>query len=140
MAQTDRLFIEDSRRPSATLRRADTFMRRLKGLLGQAGLQAEEGLWIVPCTSVHTFFMRFPIDVAFVDREGRIVKVVEHMGAGRLAFARGAKSVIELAAGSARRMGLATGQRLERSCAVDDDRARRPLTAASLRNRGGSRD
>lgn len=131
MVLDDRLFIAGSARPSAALRRADTFFRRLRGLLGKKDLNVEEGLWIVPCTSVHTFFMRFSIDVVFVDDEGRIVKLVEHLAAGRLAFARRAVSVVEFAAGGTSRMGLATGQRLEWSSVAKA--GRRPLTAASLR-------
>ena len=113
------------------LRRADTFVGRLRGLLGRSGLPADEALWIVPCTSVHTFFMRFPIDVAFIDDEGRIVKLVEHLGSGRLSFAGRAKSVLEFAAGSASRMGLSAGQQLEWSTVGGTGRS--PLTAASLR-------
>jgi uncharacterized membrane protein (UPF0127 family) len=57
------------------LREARTPWSRLVGLLGRNHLPEGEGLLIVPCSSVHTFFMRFPIDVAFLDREGRVVKV-----------------------------------------------------------------
>ncbi len=127
-----RLFRKDASVASATLRKADTFFGRLRGLLGQSGLPADEVLWIVPCTSVHTFFMRFPIDVAFIDDEGTIVRLVEHLGSGRLAFAGRARSVLEFAAGSAVRLGLAAGEQLEWSAALGAGRS--PLTAGSLRS------
>jgi uncharacterized membrane protein (UPF0127 family) len=57
------------------LREARTPWSRLVGLLNRNHLPEGEGLLIVPCSSVHTFFMRFPIDVAFLDREGKVVKV-----------------------------------------------------------------
>lgn len=53
---------------------ADTFLSRLKGLLGKNFLQPGEGLIIKPCSSIHTFFMRFPIDAVFVDKRNRVVK------------------------------------------------------------------
>jgi uncharacterized membrane protein (UPF0127 family) len=49
---------------------ATSLAARSYGLLGKASLPAGEGLWLKPCTSVHTFFMRFTIDVLFVDQEG----------------------------------------------------------------------
>ncbi len=54
---------------------AETFWKRLKGLLGKKELPAGEALVIVPCRSVHTFFMRFPIDVLFLDQQQRIVSL-----------------------------------------------------------------
>lgn len=93
--------------------RADTFGARLKGLLGRAGLEAEEGLWIEPCDSVHTFFMRFPIDVAFLDREGVVVAAAERLVPWRATriHAR-ARSCVELAAGVLGRYGVRPGARL----------------------------
>jgi uncharacterized membrane protein (UPF0127 family) len=52
---------------------------RLRGLLGRSALAPDEGLWIRPCTGVHTFFMKFEMDVAFLDRKGRVIKVVSRM-------------------------------------------------------------
>src|SRR5215472_3491961 len=48
---------------------------RRKGLLGRDGLADGEGLWIVPCEAVHTFWMRFPIDLIYLDRKHRVVKI-----------------------------------------------------------------
>jgi uncharacterized membrane protein (UPF0127 family) len=85
---------------AARTRRADTFFSRLKGLLGSERLLEEEGLIIFPCNSVHTFGMRYAIDVLFVDKQNRIIKIVEEMGPGRMAGAFRASFVIELPAGT----------------------------------------
>src|SRR4051812_24948280 len=91
---------------------AATPLRRMKGLLGRRALDEREGLLIRPTSSIHMFFMRFPIDAVFLDRELAVRKVVPELKPWRIAFARGAKSVVELAAGEAGRRGIATGDRL----------------------------
>jgi uncharacterized protein len=73
---------------------------RRKGLLGRDSLPARTGLVIAPCSSIHTFFMRFTIDVVFVARDGRVVKVCRHFRPWRMAAALSAFAVIELPAGS----------------------------------------
>jgi len=73
---------------------------RKRGLLGRDSLDAGTALLIAPCSSVHTFFMRFPIDVIFVDRSGRVRKTYAAMPARRIAFAWGGFVAIELAAGA----------------------------------------
>jgi hypothetical protein len=78
---------------------ADTSARRNKGLLGRAGLGAGEGLWIVPCEAVHTFAMKFAIDLIYLDRKHRVVKVRQAVRPGRISGAFRAHSVIELAPG-----------------------------------------
>jgi len=55
---------------------ADRLWCRVKGLLGKTGLPSGSGLVLKPCNSIHTFFMRFPIDVIFVDRNSRVVKTL----------------------------------------------------------------
>lgn len=84
---------------------------RMRGLLGRATLPAGEGILLRPAGSVHTFFMRFPIDVVFCDRDLRIVKVVRGLKPWRMAAALGAKVTIELAVGAA--TGLEPGDRLQ---------------------------
>ena len=91
---------------------ADTFGARLRGLMGRRGLAEEEGLLIRPASSIHTFFMRFPIDVVFVDRDDAIVKVVANLRPWRLAWAKGADRTLELPAGSCEATELARGGRL----------------------------
>jgi len=73
---------------------------RRKGLLGRDHLPCGEGLWIVPCEAVHTFWMRFPIDLVYLDRKHRIVKTRSHVGPWRLSACLRAHSVIELPAGT----------------------------------------
>ncbi len=91
---------------------ADTPWTRLRGLLGRRRLEADEGLLLRPAGSVHMLFMRFPIDVVFLDREDTIVKVVPGLRPWRFAAARRAKRTLELAAGAASRARLAPGDRL----------------------------
>jgi uncharacterized membrane protein (UPF0127 family) len=86
---------------------------RKRGLLGRDGLADGAALIIAPCSSVHTFFMRFPIDVIFADRAGRVVKTYASLGARRIAFAWGGFAAIEMAAGSLSRSPVRAGDLLE---------------------------
>ena len=90
-------------------------LSRMKGLLGRRQLSPGEGLLLQPAWSIHTFFMRFPIDAVFLDREQRVVKVAAGLPPWRTAAAGRARAVLELAAGEAERVGLAPGARLEQS-------------------------
>lgn len=92
---------------------ADSGKRRNKGLLGRDSLPSGDGLWIVPCESVHTFFMRFPIDLVYLDKEHRIRKVRSAVGAWRLSACLTAHSVIELPAGTIRATETQRGDRVE---------------------------
>jgi hypothetical protein len=83
------------------------------GLLGRAGLARDEGLLITPCTSIHTFFMRFAIDVLYLDRNHVVVKAVRAMRPFRLsACLRGAHSVLELPVGVIEASGTQAGDQL----------------------------
>jgi uncharacterized membrane protein (UPF0127 family) len=82
------------------------------GLLGRRSLPAGKGLLIRPASSVHTFFMRFPIDVVFLDRNGVVVGIRHEVRPWRAAFARGGRSVLELSAGEAARTGVRVGDQL----------------------------
>jgi len=55
---------------------AETFFKRSKGLLGKKNLPTGQALVLMPCNSVHTFFMRFPIDIAFIDKYNKVVKII----------------------------------------------------------------
>ena len=79
---------------------ADSAARRSKGLLGRTGLEPGQGLWIVPCESVHTFFMKFPIDLVYLDRKNRVKKARSSVGPWRLSACLSAHSIIELPAGT----------------------------------------
>src|SRR3712207_6515464 len=88
---------------------ADKPLSRLKGLLGRSELRPGEGLLLRPASAIHTCFMRFPIDVVFLDREWRVVRVADGIAPWRAASSRGAKAVLELPAGESARRGLAPG-------------------------------
>lgn len=92
---------------------ADSSAARRMGLLKHEGLGKGEGLWILPCEAVHTFWMKFPIDVIFVNRKKRVTKIVSHMKRSRIAFSIRAQSVIELPAGTAEATGTEVGDVLE---------------------------
>ncbi len=80
---------------------ADGWLTRLRGLIGHSELAPGEGMIIEPCSSIHTFFMGFPIDVVFVSREGRVLRVAPAVPPWRVGpVARGARYVIELPAGA----------------------------------------
>lgn len=85
---------------------------RNRGLLGRSSLPDERALIIAPCSSIHTFFMQFPIDVAFVARDGQIVRARQALGPWRLQMSPGAFAVVELAAGTLRRTGTRVGDYL----------------------------
>ena len=91
---------------------ATTAITRITGLLGRAELPEREGILLQPASSIHTAFMRFAIDVVFLDRELNVVGVESDVPPWRAAGRRGAKAVLELAAGEARRRGVAPGERL----------------------------
>src|SRR5215813_8806623 len=78
---------------------ANTFFKRLRGLMFRRRLAEAEALWLLPCNSVHTFWMLFAIDVIFLDRQLRIVKLVENMRPFRLTKPHlAARSVLEISA------------------------------------------
>jgi uncharacterized membrane protein (UPF0127 family) len=85
---------------------------RNRGLLGRDGLD-DEALVIAPCNAVHTFFMKFAIDVLFVDKSGKIVKLAPAVRPWRLAGALRGFATIEMAAGTAERTATRPGHRLE---------------------------
>jgi uncharacterized protein len=85
---------------------------RNKGLLGRHALAPGSAMILAPCSSVHTFFMKFPIDIVFVARDGRVVKIRSRCGPWRLAFGVGAFAVIELPAGAVEASGTRVGDRL----------------------------
>ena len=91
---------------------ADTSAKRRIGLLKHSGLAPGQGLWIAPCESVHTFFMKFPIDLVYLDRSRKVRKVRHAVPAWRLSACLTAESVLELPAGTARRTGTEAGDQL----------------------------
>jgi uncharacterized protein len=93
---------------------AKTFGARFMGLMGQTELPIGHGLHIAPCSSIHTFFMRIPIDAVFLDPAGKVVKVLGALAPWRMsAVYFGAHSVLELPAGVAAASGTVEGDQLE---------------------------
>jgi uncharacterized protein len=91
---------------------AKSALARMRGLLGRRELPAGEGILLRPAASVHTAFMRFPIDVVFLDREGTVLKIAPELRPWRAAAQRKSKAVLELAAGEAAGRGIEVGERL----------------------------
>ena len=91
---------------------ASTRESRRKGLLGRDSLDVEAALVLAPCCSIHTAFMRFPIDVAFVDRDGRVIRFVRDLKPWKIAVSLRARAAIEFAAGSLRARDVRLGDRL----------------------------
>jgi uncharacterized protein len=85
---------------------------RNRGLLGRSSLAVDSALILAPCNSIHTFFMKFAIDAAFVDREGRIIRARRAMDPWRIQAAVRGFAVIELASGSLERSETQVGDRL----------------------------
>ncbi len=91
---------------------ADTSAKRRTGLLKHTRLESGEGLWIIPCESVHTFFMKFPIDLVYLDKNRKVRKIRHAMGPWRLSACLTARSVLELPAGTVERTGTLPGDEL----------------------------
>jgi uncharacterized membrane protein (UPF0127 family)/CheY-like chemotaxis protein len=91
---------------------ANTHLRRMRGLLGRRSLPAGEGLLLRPERGIHTAFMRFTIDALFLDEDMQVIEIAAQLRPWRLAAARGANAVLELAAGEAASRGVRVGDRL----------------------------
>ncbi len=118
----------------ARARRADTFLARLRGLMGRRAAP-ENGLWIVPCSTVHTFFMRCAIDIVFLDARGDVLRIESNCPPWRVVCCKGAQSVLELPAGACVKRGARTQSVLPVIlalvfCACAPVRSRDPATDA----------
>lgn len=91
---------------------ADTSSKRRTGLLKHERLDAGTGLWILPCESVHTFFMKFAIDLVYLDKRRKVRKVRHAVPPWRLSACLAAHSVLELPAGTASETGTQVGDEL----------------------------
>ena len=91
---------------------ADTSAKRRTGLLRHSQLDPGEGLWIKPCESVHTFFMKFAIDLVYIDRGQKVRKVRHAVPPWRLSACLTAHSILELPAGTAQQTGTQRGDQL----------------------------
>jgi uncharacterized membrane protein (UPF0127 family) len=111
---------------------ADTAPSRMKGLLGRRSLDAGEGLLLRPAGSVHTAFMRFPIDVVFLDGDLEVLEVRDSVPPWRAVAKRGAKAVLELPAGEAGRREIEPGVKLELDRDVSESAATPLLSIPAL--------
>lgn len=91
---------------------ADTSVKRIAGLLKHTQLQVGEGLWIVPCESVHTFFMKFSLDLVYIDRKRVVCKTVSNLAPWRTSMYLAAHSIVELPAGTIAASGTCKGDQL----------------------------
>ena len=112
---------------------ADSAPMRNKGLLGRERISPGEGLWIIPCASVHTFWMRFPIDLVYLDRKKRISKLSCDVRPWRLSACLWAHSVLELPPGTIHGTQTQHGDRLEFSnAAVPETAVEWPLLEGKI--------
>lgn len=96
------------------LEMADSYFKRLIGLMGRPDLPEGHGLWIVPCNDIHSCFMRFDFDAVFLDKEHRVLYTLERMKPWRISkIVRGGKIVLELPAGTIARTQTQVGDQLE---------------------------
>lgn len=93
---------------------ARSFFARFMGLMGRKSMAQDEGLLFPKCNSIHTFFMRFPIDVVFLDGQGRVVSIAEAVRPWRMLLPRwSARHCLELGAHRAKALGIEVGMHLE---------------------------
>jgi uncharacterized protein len=110
VAGARRLETAEGREVAAQVEEADSFLRRGLGLMFRRELPAGHGLAITPCSSIHMFFMRFPLDVAFVDREGTVVRAYHGIRPWRVSrLVRRARTAFELPAGTLAAAGVEKG-------------------------------
>ncbi len=110
--KTSQVFAESGQRIINQLSIADGFFTRLVGLLSHDSLSTDEGLLITQCKQVHTFFMRFPIDVLFLDKSKKVIgkETLKPWRVSKIHFK--ADSVIEIQAGLAEKLGIKVGDKL----------------------------
>jgi len=93
---------------------AGSLLKRMKGLLGRDELPKGEALWIKPCMSIHTFFMRFPIDIVFLNKDNCVVATIKNLQPNRLTrLYPKASSVLELPAGAIEATDTKVGDKIE---------------------------
>lgn len=99
-----------------SIRLADTFWLRLRGLLGRPELQPGEGLWLIPCKQVHMHGMKYPLSIWFLDREGKVCFFLDELKPGESSpYIKEAKTVLEFPTGWGRKTGIQLGDLLSRS-------------------------
>ena len=106
-------FGSGDRKPFSHINRAETFIERSRGLLGCTELEEGHGMLLSPCNSIHTFFMKIPLDIVFLGTDYRIISLSPYVRPWRLRLFFGASAVLELMAGQIRLSGLQTGEQLQ---------------------------
>ena len=96
-----------------SVRKTATTLERMRGLLGRPPLQAGEGFLIAPCPSVHTFGMRYALDLVFLDPAGRVLKLVRDLRPWRMTVCANAHATLELPTGSIEQSGIRLDDLLE---------------------------
>ena len=91
----------------------ETTFERMKGLLGRKPLADNEGLWIQPCNSIHTFFMYYILDLVYLDRQHNVCAIVESIKPWRFSLSMRAVAVLELQAGQIKQKNIQIGDRLQ---------------------------
>jgi uncharacterized membrane protein (UPF0127 family) len=129
---------EDGRVVAESVVVADSTMRRLRGLLGKRDLQSGHGILLRPAWSIHTAFMRFPIDVVFLDADQVVVKIVPRLAPFKTASCRGAREIVELRAGECDRRGLSLGDRVAWAARATVDAAPTRVAADLTGDKRGS--
>ena len=93
---------------------ADSLLKRMKGLLGKRTMQEGESLWIKPCMSIHTFFMKFSIDVVYLNKRNQVIAAIRNLKPNRLSLLYiKAVSVLELPAGVLEATDTRVGDEIE---------------------------
>lgn len=90
-----------------------SFLAKAKGLLGKKSLPANEGVLLLKCNSIHMFWMRFSVDVVFVDDQFIVVKVVPFLKPWLIARCKKASSTFELSAGMVKKFNIENGSCLK---------------------------
>ena len=92
---------------------AEGFVSRAMGLLGRKSLEPDTGLWIRPCSDIHTWFMQFDFDAVFVDSKLIVQSVHPNLKPWKFVFQRKAKSVFELPDGQVQKSNIEVGDQLD---------------------------
>jgi hypothetical protein len=92
--------------------RADSAWSRMRGLLGRPQLAANalQALWLAPCNNVHTIGMRYPLDIVFLDRGGRVLDYCENVSPWRMRWCRAARHTVEFAPGAVAALAIEIGE------------------------------
>ena len=99
---------------ATTVRKADNFLTRLVGLLRRTSLGPEEALWLIPSKGVHTFGMRFPIDIIFLNEDNKVIHTVRDLAPNRISRLQfRSRSILELPQGSIQKSATAVGDQIE---------------------------